>query len=235
MPRVLFTALDGSTVEVASRNAFRRAGSTAFAVAKIGTHLQEFGAGDLEFGETVSRGLDIPLTEEYRLQGGRLRIGSKAEYDPQSKARSTMRLGVWEGTATSIRTVIYNGTSADLLSLFNQFRIRETPTGVVLTPAAHGVSIVKDGVHAPDVVTHIEGVGLVDIFRLTRDKVAGLPPWGGMPVTDGEIYVEHNNPPDIVTLVVVTPSAMARITADDEFEEAGFISAASDLQVRWSE
>src|SRR5918992_2902159 len=98
MPSRSFTALDGSTVRISSTSlTVPRNGATGFVIARFGSHRQEFGRGDRDLGKSIARAHDLTFDEEYRFQGGRLRLGVVEKYDPEIGLRETFRLGVWEG------------------------------------------------------------------------------------------------------------------------------------------
>ena len=233
MPSVTLTALDGGTVELMSPLDVRRGGATSFIVVKWANHLQEFGAGELEYGEFVAGVHEIEFSEEYSLQGGRLRIGFGEHYDPQTRASATTALGVWEGTGRALKTVLWEASSQDVIGVFEQFDIAERPTGIVLLPRSPAVSVVRDGAHAPDVVQYVQGLGLVDVFQLTDEVRRGMPPWAGRRVRGGELFSEDAGPEAVLTLVLAGPSAVARIYPDEGAVESELLERASELEVSW--
>lgn len=234
MATVTPIALDGSTVEISSALDLDRPGATSFIVARLGNHLQEFGSGDLDFGDFVAEGHGVSFEEEYSFQGGRLRVGRAEKYDTQVKGGYTLRLGVWQGRSSSVKTVIFNGKSADVVSLFDQFTIEETSSGVVMRPARPSVDIVRDGQHAPDFVKPVPGLGLLDVYALTPDKVRGAPQWGGRRVRGGELFVEIGARREDTTLVLLGRSAFTRIYPDEGTTESDVVAEASELEVAWS-
>lgn len=170
MPSLTFTALDGATVEISAAFTFPREGATSFVIVQIGSHRQEFGSGDLDLGDDVARAQEVIFSEEYLLQGGRLLLGSAEKYDAEIKLHSTVHLGVWKGLSHSLKTLTYAGTTRDLVSLFAQFKIEETGTGITLSPGASNVSILEEGVDAPVLVKNVPGLGLLEICQLTPDR-----------------------------------------------------------------
>lgn len=233
MAEVVHTALDGSRVRVTAPYELDAPGSTAFVVADGGSFRQEFGSGDLILGELVASAHGINLNEEYAFQGGRLRIGSTEKYDEQVRLRYTVRLGVWEGQRYSVKTLIFGGTSTDLIGLYDLFDIRETSTGVILDPRQPRIRLVREGRGAPDIIKPIGGVGLATVFKLTPTAARTIPPWAGKPVRGGELFVRNANIPDRLFLVLVAESAVGYIEPNDSASEEALVAGASELTLDW--
>lgn len=233
MPEVLHTALDGSQVRMTAPYDLNRPGSTAFIVADGGTFRQEFGSGDLILGELVATAHGITLDEDYAFQGGRLRIGAAEKYDDQISLRYMMRLGVWEGERHSIKTIIFGGTSSDIIALYDQFEIRETTTGVILNPRKQGLGLVREGQGAPDIIKPIAELGLATVFKLTPSVARTIPPWAGRSVRGGELFVRNADAPDRLFLVLVAETAVAYIQPNDAVSDVKLVAGASELTVDW--
>src|SRR3712207_5439861 len=117
MSSIAMRALDGGMVTCASPSRrLSRKGSTSFVVVATPLGHQEFGSGDLHYGEEIAGRMGAELTESYLLynglsglsgMSGRLRIGSVVETANGISERTW--IGVWEGVASSIKTVTYGG------------------------------------------------------------------------------------------------------------------------------
>ena len=235
MAAIRHTALNGGMVEIDGGGADLTRPFASFIVARFGSHLQEFGAGRLDFGATVARELEIDLTEEYSYQGGRLRLGSGPWVDLDTKHETVIRIAVWEGTAYSLKTVKYGGRSLDLIALLDQFVISETADGIAMRPTnPHEVRLARIGGHAPSVVQNVPGVGLLEVAELTPERAKRLPPWAGLPVTGGELFVENERSRDAKTFLMVGHTAVSRLYPNHwEDEEAAIVDRFSKMKVEW--
>jgi hypothetical protein len=230
------TALDGGVVELRSASLdVAQPGATTVAVFDMEEHQQEFCGGAPGFGDFVARAHGIDLSEEYSLYNGargRLRIGSKVEIDPQSGYQERVCLGVWQGRRASLKTTLYQGSSSDLIALFNEYTIEEAANGVVIEPKDPRISLVRDAGLAPRVVQHVPALGHVDVFELTARQSRQVPRWNGRSVDGGELFLERPEHP-APTLLLVGETALTRIYVDDRISEDRLIKTASTLEATW--
>jgi hypothetical protein len=165
-------ALDGSRIEVRTSLDVSRPFST-FANLRIGSHLQEFGAGDRDFA--LANAWDVGVRafpETYWFQGGTLRLGTAAQFERTIKARSELLFAVWEGERHSLYTFAYNATSSsDLLAVLGRVRLTETPEGLAMAPTKPAETPMSDVCLAKELPT----LGLLHDL-LARE--AGWPPRG---------------------------------------------------------
>jgi len=235
MPVATLTAVDGGSVKIDSPLDFSMIGATTFLVARIAQHLQEFGAGELAFGDHVAQATEVSFEEEYSVQGGRLRLGS-AEHTDQAGGLSprSFRLGVWSGKAYCVKTFIYNRPTSELIDIFRLFSIDERDDGVVLNSTRGDVPVMMKGAQVPKVVNNIQGLGLLEIRRLTPEIKRQFPPWDGLPVRGGGIFHDDPRGQGEGSLVLLGLSAVTRVYRDPALLDEEFVDAASELLVTWS-
>ncbi|WP_119730948.1 hypothetical protein [Thermomonospora amylolytica] len=156
------------------------------------------------------------LTEEYRMQGGRLRIGagavrdeSLADFPARQERAGTERVlaAVWEGRRHAVCAHFYHARPADAIRLFAAVQITEYPEGVALIPRTrHGAVIAETASLAKD----IPGIGLLEISPLNRETARLLPAHRGTRLRTGELY-RDTHVDGGVYFVMATPTAVVTV------------------------
>jgi hypothetical protein len=188
---IAHTAIDGATVEISGDSIDLREPFTSAAIFTVDGTMHEFSAGVRAFGEAFVRLYPgVSFVEEYRFQGGSLRLASGEQAFPtgvdEPRYRSVpLHVAVWEGRAHSVYTHLYHSSYTELIEIFNHFVIVETETGINL--------IAKDEGSTPQVglttlVKEVPEVGLLQIKELTAVSSRVLPGWRGTPVEGGELF-----------------------------------------------
>ena len=234
MASTVITALDGATVHLSADQELQDVGTTSFAVFDIGGRLQEFGGGPHDFGDVEASRRGVAFSEEYSFQSGRLRIGSVGRRTPTGFPLPPVRLAAWQGRTYSAKTLIYGGTSRDLIGLVNRFSIQEAEQGVVVRPhGPRGPVLVRTAAHAPDVARPVPGIGLLDIAELTPAVAAQVPQWRGHVVPGGEVFVEAPHT-DEMTLVFVGESVFIRVYPNAGVSERKLLQFVEGLSATWT-
>lgn len=121
MGSVTHTILDGGHVTISGPDgqgfSNMDGGASSYIVVDVAPGVYEFGSGRRQFGELVAAEIGIALSEEYSVQGGRLRWGGGMIYYGPDDRDEFRALGVWEGQSYSFMTTMYAGTSKDFVSI----------------------------------------------------------------------------------------------------------------------
>jgi hypothetical protein len=224
---VLHIALDGSRIEVRTSLDVSRPFSS-FANLRIGSHLQEFGAGDRDFA--LANAWDVGVRafpETYRFQGGTLRLGTAAQFERTIKARSELLFAVWEGERHSLYTFAYNATSSsDLLAVLGRVRLTESPEGLAMAPTKPADTPMSDVCLAKDLPT----LGLLQIHPAEYARDQGLPRWRGRQVAGGELFVNQDDPTRR-WFVLSGRTALTHVIPDPDRDPNALLPALAELQV----
>lgn len=188
---VAHRSLDGTQITLSGDLDFSQPFTSVVRVS-IDNRLHEFTAGALIAGEAWARELGVPkLTEEFRMHGGRLRIGAADVVDHSIQGANGGRgfverltAAVWEGTGYSLFTHLYNAKARDALRVFDAVRITEHADGIVIAPQPDRASFTESAVVAKEV----PGLGLLDISPLSKQSARRLPWWSGTRLPSGELY-----------------------------------------------
>jgi hypothetical protein len=229
-----FRVLDGSSVTLAGPFAdLADPGATSFAVFRLDGRQQEFGAGGRAFARDDAAALGIELTERYFLPGfGTLHVGSTERTDTSSGAREKLSLGAWEGLGSSVRAVLSNASSADVIALFDQFVIDETAEGPAMRPKDRArVGVDRGAGLAPSLIHGVSRLGLVDVAARTSAMDRILPSGGGRRTPNGELFIDRAGGRSHVT--AVSSTAVAKIMPDPDMDESTVVGAAAELQAEW--
>jgi hypothetical protein len=222
--------LDGSLVEIHTSLDVKRPFSS-FLELRIGSHLQEFAMGGPDCAAANARDLGVSqFSEEYQLQGGRVRLGSAIQVDPTTKVRYTIAVATWEGERYSLYTFAYNAsTSGELLAVLNRVRVTESPEGLTLTPAQPtSTPVTKVGLFK-----ELPTLGLLHVRPLDRDLVRGLPGWRGRQVVGGELFVDYQaSTPKAFLLVGET--AFTQVIPDPGCDVERRLPALAAMRVNWT-
>ncbi|WP_242906394.1 hypothetical protein [Actinomadura terrae] len=180
---VTHRSLDGVRIRIAGPHDLRRP-STSVARVADGGRLHEISsgtrAGALAWAEDV--GVER-FEQEFRLQGGRLRVGRARSRDAATGVADPMLAAVWEGRRHAVFTHLYHARPADAVAFFDTLRLTEHEDGV--TAETRGRARRTE---PAELVKEVPGVGLLEITALTRRTRGRLPSWRGAPVAGGELF-----------------------------------------------
>jgi hypothetical protein len=212
---VAHAAIDGGLVEIAGPVDLRSP-PTSVVVAIVAGRQYEFTSGRLGFGETIAAEFGISLDEEYAFQGGRLRVGTALVADPTNQRENVFNMAVWEGKNYSLEIGSYDVASSGLIALFGMLTITETDQGVTLAPMdANELTLARSGGQQPELVKWVPAVGLLEIWQRTAEADVELPPWPGIEVIGGELFVEMKLGGRTLFLLVGETS-VTRIYSDED-------------------
>ncbi|QKW37736.1 hypothetical protein HUT06_30110 [Actinomadura sp. NAK00032] len=121
--------------------------------------------------------------QEFRLQGGRLRVGRAETRDPDTGQRDPVLAAVWEGRRHAVFTHLYHGRPADAVAFFGTVRLTEHEDGIVAVPRGRARRA-----EPAEMVKEVPGLGLLEITPLTAGTRRRLPPWRGARVAGGELF-----------------------------------------------
>ncbi len=230
----VYRMINGPSVRIEGPSLDLTRPTTTFGVATAGSYRQELGAGPRTFGPAVAQDWGVNLTEEYSFQKGTLRIGTVNYTDAVTKVFSIIRIGIWEGEATSLKTTRYDVGSDEMIAVLSEFIFDETEFGLMLSPNP-GSSFSYDlNEKAPMLFKDIPGVGVLEIKRLTKATSRRVPPWEGKQVRGGELFVTDRGSPKM-TYLLVSPSALTIIDPDFERPEEEVVDALSEMTVAWNQ
>lgn len=229
---VTHLALDGGLAEIRNDAAVQLDLSdpyTSVAHALVGTQRLDFTSGILSFAEAAAtQGAGIPLTEEFNVQGGRLRTGSRLDAEGLPS-----RAAAWEGAAHSIYTILYGDEAvnhSDVLRAFLQIGLEETEKGIVIRPErSDSLSFVRP----PKIIKFVPQLGLLDIAPITQEIASEIPNWPGAPVPGGEIFSDTAG--EFRYFVLVSESARTLVLPGAGVAEGVVLTILSGLHVHWEQ
>jgi hypothetical protein len=106
--------------------------------------------------------------------------------------------------------------SSGLIALFGMLTITETDQGVTLAPMdANELTLARSGGQQPELVKWVPAVGLLEIWQRTAEADVELPPWPGIEVIGGELFVEMKLGGRTLFLLVGETS-VTRIYSDED-------------------
>lgn len=230
------TLLTGETVVLDAPYDVESGYASNFFTVAIGTQrLQELKSGALPFGEAVARQVVgvLVFDEEYEYKGGRLRMGSAVEVDPVSNYAQTRRSAVWDGAAFSLNTNIYEGHSADLVAILDEFEFHERENGLALEIKRPEVTKTNRRLHSPRFVKESENLGLIASVERTANTEHRVPRFAGKNVRGGELY-KSDPPGQPVRFLLAGPSAITEIIPRPDASPEAVAEDAADLVVQWN-
>lgn len=234
--------LNGSRVVVASETLDVSSNATSIYTVLIDGYVYEFASNHRDFGVEVGHSQNVTFDEQYALQGGILKLGSRQDSLPEEERRTIgaippYRFGTWEGEQRSVHTHRYGGDYADLIAAFNAFQIIETDFGIRLIPKS---SKAPDLYHQPSLLKDLGEVGLLQIRELTRERARGLPRHRGTSVRGGELFLGGNVPDGEelkdcgeITLWLANDSSVSAIMPHPGISSVDLIPRVSDIDVSW--
>ncbi|SEG80440.1 hypothetical protein SAMN04489712_11381 [Thermomonospora echinospora] len=219
--RVAHRTLDGSLITLTGALDLSRPYSSIMRLNFV-KRLHELTGVERRFGEDWARSLGVRrLTEEFRLQGGRLRVGealvrdeSLRDFPAHHRRRAADRVmaAVWEGRRHSVCAHFYHAEPADAIRLFDALRITEHPEGIALAPKRGGGAAVAE---TASVAKDVPGVGLLEITPLNRETARRLPGRRGTRLPTGELFRDTHEDGGVY-FVMATPTALVTVLPDDQ-------------------
>ncbi|WP_067803583.1 hypothetical protein [Actinomadura formosensis] len=180
---VTHRSLDGVRVRLTGAHDLGRPCTSVARIAENG-RLHEISGGTradaLAWAEDI--GVDR-FEQEFRLQGGRLRVGRTAARDRDTGLSDPVLAAVWEGRRHAVFTHLYHGRPADAVAFFGTMRLTEHEDGITAVPRGRARRP-----EPAEMVKEIPGLGLLEITPLTGRTRKRLPSWRGAPVAGGELF-----------------------------------------------
>jgi hypothetical protein len=132
--RAVYRALDGHRIMLSGELDLSRPW-TSVARYVIGGRLHELTSGNHRFAASWARDLGVSWDEEYRLPGGRLRVGSaRGDRDGTTGLREPLLAATWYGRRHALVAHLYDARPADALRLFAALLVREYADGLAVIP-----------------------------------------------------------------------------------------------------
>ncbi|GAA0600729.1 hypothetical protein [Actinomadura livida] len=180
---VTHRSLDGVRVRISGAQDLRRPCTSVARIAD-GGRLHEISSGTradaLAWAEDI--GLDR-FEQEFRMQGGRLRVGRTAARDAETGVSDPVLAAVWEGRGHAVFTHLYHARPADAVAFFGTLRLTEHPDGITAVPRGRARRP-----EPAEMVKEVPGLGLLEITALNQQTRRRLPSWRGAPVAGGELF-----------------------------------------------
>ncbi|MFI6515988.1 hypothetical protein ACIBF1_10555 [Spirillospora sp. NPDC050679] len=181
--QVTHRSLDGTRVRLAGPHDLGRPCTSVARIAD-GQRLHEISSGTRADAEAWAEDVGVDrFRQEFRVQGGRLRVGHTAARDPDTGVNDPVLAAVWEGRRHAVFTHLYHGRPADAVAFFGKLRLTEHDDGI--TAAARGRAVVPE---PAELVKEVPGLGLLEISALTAKNRRRLPGWRGASVAGGELF-----------------------------------------------
>lgn len=243
-----FTSVDGATVEISGAGLEidpNRSSRIASFRGSLGWY--EFTVVPMSDGQVdkAATAAGIRLVERYGVRnGGTVRIGTSTATDPVTGLEGRSVLGVWVGAQFAVEVWIQREESPSakdemttlVLTIFNQFEITETPTGVVMKPfAVSDFGLVREAPRAPTVVISTPGLGLVKVLARSPEQGRAMPRDAGARVRGGQLWVSERVPSEaLLAFLLASDTAVAHVYTDaDQVAEDTLLERASRLVVEW--
>ncbi|QXJ20679.1 hypothetical protein AGRA3207_001434 [Actinomadura graeca] len=180
---VTHRSLDGVRVRIAGPHDLGRPCTSVARVAD-GGRLHEISSGTRADALAWAGEVGVArFEEEFRIQGGRLRVGRARSRDIDTGVSDPMLAAVWEGRRHAIFTHLYHGRPADAVAFFGTLRLTEHDDGI--TADTRGRARRPE---PAEMVKEVPGLGLLEITPLTGQTRKRLPSWRGASVAGGELF-----------------------------------------------
>jgi hypothetical protein len=222
-------SLDGGLVRI-DANVGVSEQFTAVMSLQLGGHVQQFVAGVHPFAEDAARAFGVnTFQEEYRFQGGRLRIGTTEQYDPAIKLSALLTVAAWQGERYSVYTFAYNARSSSrLLDVLDAVRLGETEEGATALPKQPAKTPVVD----LSLTTELPGLCLLDAAPAGSQLMRALPGWRGRSVAGGELFADGSDPKEL-QFVLVGQTAITRVIPSHDGDLDSLVPGLGGLRVDW--
>lgn len=219
--RATHRALDGTVITLTGTADLSHPYSSIIRLS-FAQRLHELTAMDRRFGVRWAASLGVPrLTEEFVVQGGRLRLGageiadeSLGDFPAKGRAKTSDRVlaAVWEGRAHALCAHFYHADTADAIRLFDALRITEHAESISVVPKRGKRAAVTE---TATVAKEIPGIGLLEIAALNRESARRLPRHRGTPLSTGELFRDTHGDGSVY-FVFATPTAVVTVLPDQD-------------------
>lgn len=188
-------------------------------VAKIALdgRLHEFTTSDINSARAWAHDLGVrTFSEEFALQGGRLRLARTSAADSQTGVDDQVLICLWEGRSHALYTHLYHATATDAVGVFNALTLTEHADGISVSPGRNAAFA-----EPAELVKEVPGLGLLEITALTKQTARRLPAWSGARIAGGELFQDTLEDQGIFFLLS-TGSALVTVlpAGEDENEPA---------------
>lgn len=230
------TLLDGSVVSLSGDAVFHE-GATNHLRLKVGPRVVEFEAGLVDFSDDVAQWLEIEFDEQYDFQDGMLRLGT----DISPGNHRIRQLVCWYGAQYSLKLSVEFVEREAMLDVFNQFRIVETDSGIVL----QGINRELDSFQMREyplsldqplfspLAPRLVNLGLLNVTPLTADVANGLPSWQGSQVPAGELFLDGDET-EPHSLWLISSTAFAQFSPRELPIRDFHVDIVASLEVEWT-
>ncbi|GAA2414696.1 hypothetical protein GCM10010191_25910 [Actinomadura vinacea] len=183
MRDVTHRSLDGTRVRLRGPHELGRPVTSVARIAD-GGRLHEISAGTRSDARAWAEDIGVErFDQEFRVQGGRLRVGRATAGDPETRVSDPVLAAVWEGRRHAVFTHLYHGRPSDAVAFFSTLRLTEHDDGMTVRP--HGRATRPD---PAELVKEVPELGLLEITALNGRTRRRLPPWRGARVAGGELF-----------------------------------------------
>lgn len=226
----IHVALDGSLAELSGPF---RTDTPATVYARVADHL--FESSTLPAIRDVLAQFEVnDFDESYSVQGGTLHRATRVLLNQQS-FEVTYSFGVWEGKTHAVKTNIGpEFPSSEVIELFELFDITEDVGGLSMTPRDRSILFDRDWRSGPRVAKRAPDVGIFVIRPRTTETEAHLPPYGGTPVSDGEVYQDGPSDDGRFLYTHVSSNAVTTLWPGWPVNTSAVARALEEMQVDWS-
>ncbi|WP_165975730.1 hypothetical protein [Actinomadura rubrisoli] len=181
--KITHRSLDGVRVRIAGPHDLGRPCTSVARIAE-GGRLHEISSGTRDDALAWAEHIGVErFDEEFRIDGGRLRVGRSASRDTETDVSDPVLAAVWEGRRHAVFTHLYHGRPADAVAFFGTLRLTEHEDGITAVPRGRARRP-----EPAEMVKEVPGLGLLEITALTAQTRKRLPPWRGAPVAGGELF-----------------------------------------------
>lgn len=181
--KVTHRSLDGVRVRLTGAHDLGRPCTSVARIAERG-RLHEISSGTradaLAWAEDIGVGR---FEQEFRIQGGRLRVGRTATRDRDTGHSDPVLAAVWEGRRHAVFTHLYHGRPADAVAFFDTVRLTEHEDGITAVPRGRARRP-----EPAEMVKEVPGLGLLEITALNAQTRRRLPKWRGASIAGGELF-----------------------------------------------
>ncbi|NVI89815.1 hypothetical protein [Actinomadura sp. BRA 177] len=181
--KVTHRSLDGVRVRLTGVHDLGRPCTSVARIADRG-RLHEISSGTRADALAWAEDIGVARFEqEFRIQGGRLRVGRTATRDGDTGTSDPVLAAVWEGRRHAVFTHLYHGRPADAVAFFDTVRLTEHEDGITAVPRGRARRP-----ESAEMVKEVPGLGLLEITALTTQTRKRLPSWRGASIAGGELF-----------------------------------------------
>jgi hypothetical protein len=181
--KVTHRSLDGVRVRLTGVHDLGRPCTSVARIADRG-RLHEISSGTRADALAWAEDIGVARFEqEFRIQGGRLRVGRTATRDGDTGTSDPVLAAVWEGRRHAVFTHLYHGRPADAVAFFDTVRLTEHEDGITAVPRGRARRP-----EPAEMVKEVPGLGLLEITALNTRTRKRLPSWRGASIAGGELF-----------------------------------------------